>query len=102
PYASRRHPPSFPRRRSSDLALFPQNFSLFIRKSSPTRYRQHNIPCFQLQGSKHPNIFPCTFDTTIDDQITFFFCLHLDLMLYTLDRKSTRLNSSHVKISYAV
>src|SRR5436309_7963583 len=32
----------------------------------------------------------------------FLFAQHIDFRLELLDRKSTRLNSSHVKISYAV
>src|SRR5690606_41951932 len=42
----------------------------------------------------------------IDDENSIFLIMHLDLLQFGLvqkkDRKSTRLNSSHVKISYAV
>src|SRR5207249_11569706 len=90
------HLPSFPTRRSSDL---------FPRGTIPSRAPQNRHPfdglilAFALARSakgmrtggrfKHLQHFT--------GQFAIFFC-----DLHNRDRKSTRLNSSHVSISYAV
>src|SRR5690625_5816825 len=87
-----RAPPSFPTRRSSDLeAAQLQAFAALARDASAVvTYNggSFDLPLlrnrFALQG--------------LDDPL--YGVPHLDLL--PLDRKSTRLNSSHVAISYAV
>src|SRR5690606_40915104 len=93
---------SFPTRRSSDLVLFessivfsshfscaPLNLNVLL-STHPVQ-----LPIHQCWLQEHPF------------QLLFQEPILLDLPLFEepsvfLDRKSTRLNSSHVKISYAV
>src|SRR5690606_41694503 len=77
---------SFPTRRSSDLRLVAEAFV-----ENP-----HNKPFVNhLDGDK-----------TNNRKDNLVWCTHIENMQHAsltgLDRKSTRLNSSHVKISYAV
>src|SRR5207302_10296710 len=73
-YGDHRDLHSFPTRRSSDLPLPAWSRSARRRRASPSAPRRQRAPCRAA--------------------------LHAGLAL--VDRKSTRLNSSHVKISYAV
>src|SRR5699024_12331845 len=79
-YGHHRHLHSFPTRRSSDLELFSRNVvSLII------------LPNKHVAPDKHPRnryLFHRAGGRSIGDS--------------PADRKSTRLNSSHVSISYAV
>src|SRR5699024_11587725 len=79
---------SFPTRRSSDLLFLflPHNFYLLPDQSGTCGdpVTKHHLPSkFPDPGSQAGNL-----------------CFHFRQMF--LDRKSTRLNSSHVSISYAV
>src|SRR5690606_41335335 len=81
-YTSYRHLHSFPTRRSSDLAeimrhMFGLNQIDVINGDTPIPRRQEIVNRFQYH-------------------------IKTDGGFDMLDRKSTRLNSSHVKISYAV
>src|SRR5699024_11623472 len=97
----RSHLPSFPTRRSSDL-------DKSICPFQDGRARFDNISnCRNLPLRLSPYIrFQCRFKSSqrefIDSQhscqLVFFHFIN-ELLL---DRKSTRLNSSHVSISYAV
>src|SRR5690606_41398467 len=78
--------PSFPTRRSSDLVnLYLQHFS--------------GTPIYVAVRKGRVQIIPgadgCDFGNRFD------LCIH-HIDWAAIDRKSTRLNSSHVKISYAV
>src|SRR5690606_41529404 len=90
-YRSPLHLPSFPTRRSSDLyhAHSAITLNLFLKD---IRYRI----CTTHQ-SNHPKK-PVNFNPAIKHTA---FALPI-VAIVPLDRKSTRLNSSHVKISYAV
>src|SRR5690606_42027697 len=82
--AHHRDPPSFPTRRSSDLAPVP----------SPT---SSSAPCRRSSSaSRAPR--PCGTWPTAPTRTT----CGTSCWRSSRDRKSTRLNSSHVKISYAV
>src|SRR5699024_11531107 len=92
---------SFPTRRSSDLmALF-----LVLQAFLITRLRQKQAGPFSLPA--HRGIVSQHIE---DNHVPGFLCKPLKvhvlmavIVLRTgLDRKSTRLNSSHVSISYAV
>src|SRR5690606_39718541 len=77
-YGDHRPPHSFPTRRSSDLHYFAESIRIlksYLLKSILFLFRSKNI---RIGTEEYPD------------------------SLIQLDRKSTRLNSSHVKISYAV
>src|SRR5690606_41677593 len=89
---------SFPTRRSSDLACLAgetvadqQQWDFHKRKKAVLDSGGTPESWFLRRGlfrySRHPN---------------YFFELAQWWLVFALDRKSTRLNSSHVKISYAV
>src|SRR5699024_12147975 len=83
---------SFPTRRSSDLrnSLPYQRFCAVIFRKYSDQVRRAQIDFLRLCGT---------------EVITVAFALLLVMLrkgLQRLDRKSTRLNSSHVSISYAV
>src|SRR5690606_41374305 len=85
---SRRYLPSFPTRRSSDLVFFSWLFLLAMsRRAAEVDPGPGGALLLALPSLKLPDIFEAFF-----------------LMCFSpvVDRKSTRLNSSHVKISYAV
>src|SRR5690606_42018069 len=96
------HLHSFPTRRSSDLGAMPYAQLHYPFDARPKRELNHNFPAdFIAEG--------------VDQTRGWFYTLHaLGVMLFDsvayktvvsnglVDRKSTRLNSSHVKISYAV
>src|SRR5690606_41761105 len=94
-----RHPrdvPSFPTRRSSDLGYFA---SLALAHADAAIAITNHGQCSEAHGA-----------TTLDHLADAIDANHLFAQAVvfllggvpTLDRKSTRLNSSHVKISYAV
>src|SRR5690606_40442423 len=88
---------SFPTRRSSDLR------NLFISKYSPCRISYIYFTaefggtqvqrCFDRAGQWRVNLFVSGIEVSEGQRLDIFD---------RQDRKSTRLNSSHVKISYAV
>src|SRR5690606_42133114 len=94
-YFSHRHrdhraPPSFPTRRSSDLNV---HVELLHHRQIANHWNQYFAECF------------------LDSDLAVEVLRARQLIArgsasersrYALDRKSTRLNSSHVKISYAV
>src|SRR5207249_11006381 len=96
------HLPSFPTRRSSDLfttngrpynstaapcgvtvspTLGTPNGGVWINTTTPTQYGVKQAPPFIANGAKN-------------------YFVNLTMVPDTKDRKSTRLNSSHVSISY--
>src|SRR5207249_12264608 len=87
PHPNHRHLHSFPTRRSSDLTALRTHWRFYHRKSStwlfPSNYRK---------------------DRPIDTKTVWYACQKAAQRagLQKRDRKSTRLNSSHVSISYAV
>src|SRR5207249_7685330 len=95
-----RAPHSFPTRRSSDLLIecFPNNDMLLTSRTDE--------PCFAgfvaiLAVFVSLMTFP-SFTPTKRDNQSSGMVLSADLAIAAKDRKSTRLNSSHVSISYAV
>src|SRR5690606_41453582 len=93
--ASHRHLHSFPTRRSSDLADQPSATSYRDRGDSPTRPGAHPYPATMRDESAF-------LTTQTDKKKPFSQSFRRNNMIPVIDRKSTRLNSSHVKISYAV
>src|SRR5699024_12746823 len=85
---------SFPTRRSSDLTRLIGSFS--IRASKMASEMASHI----LSG------WPSVTDSDVNNLFSIIFPFHLSFthsgIRMFLDRKSTRLNSSHVSISYAV
>src|SRR5690606_41009257 len=89
---------SFPTRRSSDLKV--AGLSVYINPEVPyiQNYNQNElIPKASYNSSKRP--FECPEIILIYSLYLLNFGIHT---IFYKDRKSTRLNSSHVKISYAV
>src|SRR5204862_7635295 len=84
-YGAHRYLHSFPTRRSSDL-LFSLNRP-FVQQSGPVTPLANGSHC----GRKKR-----------DGAAQELYLQHLAKLPYSGDRKSTRLNSSHVEISYAV
>src|SRR5690606_41671692 len=86
---SRAHPrlPSFPTRRSSDLV---------ISLRQPNQFRLFNLFLLPKEVVGHLPFFQASIDPGAGGD------RRPPLGEGTKDRKSTRLNSSHVKISYAV
>src|SRR5699024_12782686 len=77
------NPPSFPTRRSSDLSILLHSAFFIVQLSHPYMTTGKTIALTRW---------------TFVNKVTFL----LFNVLSRLDRKSTRLNSSHVSISYAV
>src|SRR5699024_12462201 len=78
---------SFPTRRSSDLEA---HVLLVFFEPSPSDYIYYIVPGYQA-------------GQVIDSEATDILADYIDRYYYSdIDRKSTRLNSSHVSISYAV
>src|SRR5204863_9711588 len=100
-YADHRDLPSFPTRRSSDLCFeLPQPFRDFMF-SSPREVKLSKpwpIPADSPPGAAGLRAYRLG----ADDFSKGFFTAHSGIWRRALDRKSTRLNSSHVEISYAV
>src|SRR5699024_12406297 len=97
-YRAPRHLHSFPTRRSSDLSILPSALDSLKHKHPDLRLEikqldiENAMPALSkgtvdlILGEDYPGVMPLT-DNTVDRE---------------QDRKSTRLNSSHVSISYAV
>src|SRR5690606_39821400 len=88
---------SFPTRRSSDL---PKDLQKLILKGEEPYIERPNAHMAPLDIDAEYKEFRNKFEQDLSRpiNITDF----LSYKLYPKDRKSTRLNSSHVKISYAV
>src|SRR5699024_12625478 len=86
--------PSFPTRRSSDLSHY-----------AHTHYAEHLDQTREIIKMKYPDYLPY-FDAVLKQTSGYMFNMMImekELINdYCIDRKSTRLNSSHVSISYAV
>src|SRR5690606_41697400 len=83
---------SFPTRRSSDLE--PLGFKIDDKKLRRSAVDYYDALNFEI----HPD-----FDTFYKTHPgKYFFLSRYGSKIHSEDRKSTRLNSSHVKISYAV
>src|SRR5690606_39851450 len=96
--ADSRHPPSFPTRRSSDLG--------FRRQESPRGEGLLRRLIDRLAGLEEVDVSQSVIfrhrghGGGIEGEVGVFLLPIGEVA--ALDRKSTRLNSSHVKISYAV
>src|SRR5690606_41231554 len=98
----RRDPPPCPTRRSSDLGLLAVKDAILSSHQEQTGDDLQTVPLsLHVKGSV---------SAATDAASTFQSALHVPLTargrqlgtlsLFARDRKSTRLNSSHVKISY--
>src|SRR5690606_42120406 len=76
---------SFPTRRSSDLIFYSTGYSL-------NDYEQAKARIHRIGQTKKVTYIHLIAQDTVDQEV----------VMALADRKSTRLNSSHVKISYAV
>src|SRR5690606_41205809 len=98
-YSAPRDPHSFPTRRSSDLKGASPHDSFSRRPAYKniwnTKLGYHALLTNQVVVESQ---FALT--TLIGDN--FLYLIFIVYSFIALDRKSTRLNSSHVKISYAV
>src|SRR5207253_9680983 len=89
-----RSPPSFPTRRSSDL------FGLrFVGSEGTMMVTMNDLTVARQPREKEPGY---TIDTFSAAQQKAVLAAYREHRLLLRDRKSTRLNSSHVAISYAV
>src|SRR5690606_39895224 len=97
-----RHLLSFPTRRSSDLILgiiivaFPIYYTFVASTMTSTQIIR---PPISLLPGDH---FVENYGEGIFGGVERVVGVSLERLLWNSDRKSTRLNSSHVKISYAV
>src|SRR5690606_40207066 len=101
-YSPHRDLHSFPTRRSSDLGTSPGSLSataLDERDSIVTKgkYNSHSIKLTKLQPQTQYYFEIVSAGEVLQNHGNPFTAT----TFATLDRKSTRLNSSHVKISYA-
>src|SRR5690606_42126738 len=86
---------SFPTRRSSDLIVLIFAYT--------TRYFAASVGSVENGFSKIPSSIDDVSRIFCENEAKSIFKIYLPILKpYLLDRKSTRLNSSHVKISYAV
>src|SRR5207249_8706010 len=96
-YCTRHHPapPSFPTRRSSDL-MTPDAIARVVERLKGTPHRL--VVYHAMVGSQIEDVdgWLARLARSVES-----YC-RLRERVPTLDRKSTRLNSSHVSISYAV
>src|SRR5690606_42023214 len=93
-----RLPPSFPTRRSSDLSPKPFRLSVEVGSlHSPIATVSGRL----LLAAMKPDALAEFLDMQ-PDYLTMSSAQRRDFHERLADRKSTRLNSSHVKISYAV
>src|SRR5690554_7035802 len=76
----------FPTRRSSDLLVDPQSLEVIKRMQTGL-----NTPLSDREVDTNRAVFPVS-----------LYPGESVMMVVRIDRKSTRLNSSHVRISYAV
>src|SRR5690606_40933696 len=90
--------PSFPTRRSSDLALI---MAFLLTTTAPQQPAADHVAVFSNQQAQPQWLV--SFDSA-SGKLTAraLNVAATQVNAYELDRKSTRLNSSHVKISYAV
>src|SRR5690242_9846668 len=83
---------SFPTRRSSDLATEPGRYDLAaLPRTSSLLDERHRVGEGAFDPRSHPPALPGR--AAVDGA---------EHSVFGLDRKSTRLNSSHMSISYAV
>src|SRR5207302_9610508 len=90
--------PSFPTRRSSDLPFLPMLPKQILLNSFLYDVAQITIPYDDVDARYTRK--PRRWDIGLIKRFMLF--IGPISSVYDLDRKSTRLNSSHVKISYAV
>src|SRR5699024_12805311 len=97
--ADHRHLPSFPTRRSSDLGEI--NLLLF---NGLTGHDGDNAVVPALAKSWDFDEETCTYTFHLEEDVRWHDGepFTAEDVQFTIDRKSTRLNSSHVSISYAV
>src|SRR5690606_39866637 len=91
---------SFPTRRSSDLAFYPEigvQISTYTQVDSRLAYGHVAAPGYYSTTVTRPDLF----ESYLTEQVKLIMRNH-GVPVTIGDRKSTRLNSSHVKISYAV
>src|SRR5690606_41611664 len=93
----RRVLPSFPTRRSSDLAGYDPDAFVELFKETPAVHRFPGSMAARVQS-----LCQAVVDDWGGDASAIWRDADGTTVLKRLDRKSTRLNSSHVKISYAV
>src|SRR5207249_7687576 len=98
-YSTHHHLPSFPTRRSSDLvSIFPRQRKQQLRQLPIRTNRAENLVVLHLPGHhrlRHAFLLQ-QFDGLAQLAEAY------PMQPFREDRKSTRLNSSHVSISYAV
>src|SRR5699024_12077746 len=88
-------PHSFPTRRSSDLCM------KYRRRCRKHLFRFAKVMCLETRLSMRRNFMNFVPDFIRKLRLRMFVTRHMKLSCWQ-DRKSTRLNSSHVSISYAV
>src|SRR5690606_41364955 len=94
-----RHLHSFPTRRSSDLASKKDGSKTDLASFNLTE-RQREIIELVKQGKNNRQIAELLFIS--ENTVKYHLKVIYNILNISQDRKSTRLNSSHVKISYAV
>src|SRR5690606_41670221 len=93
PVRHHRHLPSFPTRRSSDLGLREVQLFYYDFFGDPKKSETQEVHGWFKGGDRRGS----------EERFLSFIGLNVDSdLVKQSDRKSTRLNSSHVKISYAV
>src|SRR5207253_10343948 len=93
---------SFPTRRSSDLlALDPAKFAQARHKSSRPGTKGQSIRAQEPDGRQFARLLRACWERPACRRATNHLDEIASLHSITSDRKSTRLNSSHVAISYA-
>src|SRR5690606_40976455 len=94
-----RHPalPSFPTRRSSDLISHMRNISSPMSEIHPAEV-EITVP---IRSDTEDHLLDKTLNR-FAESLAAEGDLDAGILIVRRDRKSTRLNSSHVKISYAV
>src|SRR5207244_10681478 len=95
-------PPAVPTRRSSDLPENPREAREVLKAEA---FPAPNVQLVAMTGTEFTSICPRTgqpdFGTVIIEYEPAKLCIESKALKYYLDRKSTRLNSSHQIISYA-
>src|SRR5690606_39928480 len=93
---------SFPTRRSSDLYEINENFSDSLIYNEPPRYVTNTLD--SLRTFELTNLKAGTYQMVAIKDLNndYKYNPGKEKIAFIKDRKSTRLNSSHVKISYAV
>src|SRR5690606_41911274 len=94
--------PSFPTRRSSDLPILILAVPVTDLLCAVIRRVQKGVPFYQADRSHfHHRLLELGFTQRQIAGVAYLIT-GLSAAISVLDRKSTRLNSSHVKTSYAV